>query len=96
MFITIIAVHSIMIHWNTTAHIIILSPDNLTLYSLVNCQKQSIWLSLLETLASVLCCTFREKWYKNTTRDVQYTMTLKNIYTEYTRRNIVMARNDGL
>ena len=37
-----------------------------------------------------------QKWYKNTTGDVQYTMTLKNIYTEYTRRNIVMARNDGL
>ena len=76
---TTIAVQFTMIHWNTTAHIIILSLDNLTLYNLVNCQKQSIRLSLLRTLASVLHYTFREVQHTNISTDVQYIMTLKSI-----------------
>ena len=76
---TIIAVHSIMIHWNMTVHIIILSLDNLTLYNLVNYQKQSARQSQLKMLASVLRYTFRETQYTNISTGVQYITTLKDI-----------------
>ena len=79
MFVTIIAVQFTMIHWNTTAHIIILSLDNVILYDFVNCQKQSAHLCQLKMLASVLCYTFREVQHTTFTTDVQYIMTLKNI-----------------
>ena len=79
MFVTIIAVQFTMIHWNTTVHIIILSPDNLTLYSLMNSQKQSAHHSQLKMLASVLCYTFRKVQHTNISTDVPFTMTLKNI-----------------
>ena len=73
MYVTTIAVQFTMIHWNTTAHIIILSLEKLTLYDLVNCQSQ------LKMLASVLHHTCRETQYTNATTDVQHIMTLKNI-----------------
>ena len=76
---TTIAVQFTMIHWNTTAHIIILSLDNLTLYDFVNSQKQSAHQSQFRTLASVLCYTFREVQHTNINTDVPFTMTLKNI-----------------
>ena len=79
MYATIIAVQFTMIHWNTTAHIIILSVDNLTLYDLVNSQKQSAHQSQLKMLASVLHYTFMKTQYTNTTTDVQYITTLKSI-----------------
>ena len=77
---TIIAVQFTMIHWNTTAHILILSraPDNLTLHNLTNCQKQLVCPSQSRMLVSVLHYTFTETQYINATTDVQYIMTLKN------------------
>ena len=68
-----------MTHWNTTVHIIVLSLDNLTLYDLVNSQKQSARQCQLRMLASVLHYTFREAQYTNTTTDVKFITTLKNI-----------------
>ena len=41
--------------------------------------KQSAHQSQLKMLASVLHYTFRETQYTNTTTDVQFIMTLKNI-----------------
>ena len=76
---TTIAVHSIMIQWNTTVHIIILSLDNLTLYNLVNCQKQSAHQSQLKAPVFVLRYIFREVQHTNIRTDVQYITTLKNI-----------------
>ena len=77
MFVTIIAVQFTMIHWNTTVHTIILSLDNLTLYSLMN--SQSAHQNQLKMLASVLRYTCREAQHTNISTDVQYIMTLKNI-----------------
>ena len=53
--------------------------DKLTLYKLMNCQKQIAYQSQLIMLASVLRYTFREAQYTNTTEDALYIMTLKNI-----------------
>ena len=79
MFTAIIAVQFTMTHWSTTAHMIILSLDKLTLYKLTNCQKQIACQSQLKILVSVLRYTFREAQRTSVNTDVQYTMTLKNI-----------------
>ena len=79
MFATIIVVQFTMTHWSMTAHMVILSLDNLTLNKLTNCQKLSACQSQLKMLASVLCYTFREAQRTSTNTDVQYIMTLKNI-----------------
>ena len=79
MYVTTIAVHSIMIQWNMTAHILILSLDNLTLYDLVNWQKQSACQCQLKMLASVLRYTFREVQHTTISTDVQFIMSQKNI-----------------
>ena len=76
---TAIVVQFTMIHWNTTAHIIILSLDNLTLYDFMNCRKQSAHQSQLKMLASVLRYTFKEVQHTNISTDVLFTMTLKSI-----------------
>ena len=76
---TTIAVQFTMTHWNMTVHIIILSLDNLTLYSLVNSQKQSAHQSQLKMLVSVLHYTLREAQHTTISTDVPFIMTLKNI-----------------
>ena len=50
------------------------------MYKVAKLMKQSVsHHSQLKMLASVLHYTFRETQYTNTTTDVQYIMTLKNI-----------------
>ena len=78
-FTAIIAVQFTMTHWSTTAHMIILSLDKLTLYKLTNCQKQIVRQSQLIMLASVLHYTFKEAHHTSANTDVQYITTLKNI-----------------
>ena len=43
-------------------------------------------------ICSTLHCTSREKQYKNTTIDVEYTMTCTEEHTDYTRRNTVIGQ----
>ena len=79
MFATIIAVLFTMTHWSTTAHMIILSLDKLTLFKLTNCQKQIACQNQLKMLVSVLHYTFREAHHTSASTDVLYITTLKNI-----------------
>ena len=77
MYITIIAVQFTMIQWNMIVHILILSLGKLILYNLVKCQAAHH--SQLKMLVFVLHYTLREAQFSNTTTDVQFIMTLKNI-----------------